>query len=628
MIIANLNRLLFGTLRRQLIIGVAAVHALMMALFIVDLTRRQEAFLLDRQAEQATALAHSLATSASDWLASHDISGLQELAESQRRYPELQFAMLLDSKGLVLAHTDRSRLGQYVRDLPAQVQQTTVGRSPALVDVIVPAMLVNRHVGWARVGIGQQLAEQRLAEITRNGMLYALAAILTGSLLAWFMGRWLTSRLYSLRSTMDEVRTGNSTVRSRLPGIDEAADLSAGFDAMLDAMTVLNAELQGSEERFRSLFENSPVSIWEEDFSTVKGVLDALKEQGIDNIETYLGLHPEVVQQCAGAVRVIDINLATVRLHEATDKAELRQGLANTFTPESYAAFREELIALWHGETVLVRDTVVKTLAGKPRYVTLYFSVCPGHEQTLSRIMVSLVDITERKRAEEDLAERVMLAELSAEIGYALTMSGELRNMLNDCAQALVGHLDAAFARIWTLNAAENVLELQASAGMYTRTDGSHSRVPVGSFKIGLIALELKPHLTNEVIGDPLVHDQDWAKREGMVSFAGHPLIIEEKLVGVMALFSRHPLTDTSLKALAAVSNEIAIGIERKQAEDALSRLNEELEQRVKERTDELESKNADLEKMNKMFVGRELRMVELKERISQLENEKSGLQA
>ncbi len=137
-------------------------------------------------------------------------------------------------------------------------------------------------------------------------------------------------------------------------------------------------------------------------------------------------------------------------------------------------------------------------------------------------------DRSTRKRAEENLAERVMLAELSADIGYSLAKQGDLRSILNACAEALVRRLDVAFARIWMLNAAENVLELQASAGMYTRIDGSHSRVPVGKFKIGLIAEERKPHITNAVIGDPRVHDQEWAKREGMVAFAGHPLTIED----------------------------------------------------------------------------------------------------
>ncbi|HYO92484.1 MAG TPA: PAS domain S-box protein, partial [Pyrinomonadaceae bacterium] len=89
-------------------------------------------------------------------------------------------------------------------------------------------------------------------------------------------------------------------------------------------------------------------------------------------------------------------------------------------------------------------------------------------------------DITERRRNEESQAERVRMAALGVDIGVALTQSDTKRDMLQRCAEALVKHLDAAFARIWTLNEAENVLELQASAGLYTHLDGAHSRVPVG----------------------------------------------------------------------------------------------------------------------------------------------------
>lgn len=186
------------------------------------------------------------------------------------------------------------------------------------------------------------------------------------------------------------------------------------------------------------------------------------------------------------------------------------------------------------------------------------------------RSLGTIHDVTEQKLAGQSLAERVKLSELSAEIGCILTMPGDLRNMLSGCARSIVNNLDAAFARIWTLNAPENILELQASAGLYTSIDGTHSRVPIGKLKIGRIAEERKPLITNAVIGDPLVNDQEWAKREGMVAFAGHPLTVENRLIGVIALFSRNQLTDVSLKALASISNEIAVGIERKRAEDAL----------------------------------------------------------
>jgi len=169
-----------------------------------------------------------------------------------------------------------------------------------------------------------------------------------------------------------------------------------------------------------------------------------------------------------------------------------------------------------------------------------------------------------------ELSERARLAALNGAVGNALVTNDNLRNLLNRCAEILVEHLEVAFARIWTLNEAENVLELQASAGMYTHLDGSHSRVPVGKFKIGLIAEERLPHLTNEVLSDERVSDKEWAKRENMKAFAGYPLIVEDRLVGVMCVFARHSLTGETLEAMASVSNGIANGIERKRTEEAL----------------------------------------------------------
>jgi len=179
-------------------------------------------------------------------------------------------------------------------------------------------------------------------------------------------------------------------------------------------------------------------------------------------------------------------------------------------------------------------------------------------------------EITARKAAEQALREQFHTAALGAEVGVALTRGDSLGTMLQCCAEAMVGHLGAAFARIWTLQEDENILRLQASAGLYTHIDGPHGRVPVGALKIGLIAERREPHLTNDVLRDPRISDRDWARREGMVAFAGHPLVVGERLVGVMALFARQPLSDMVLTALGSVADEIALGIERKRAEEKL----------------------------------------------------------
>ena len=183
---------------------------------------------------------------------------------------------------------------------------------------------------------------------------------------------------------------------------------------------------------------------------------------------------------------------------------------------------------------------------------------------------VTIHDLTAFKLAEQALLERARVSSLTADIGLALTRSNDLPEMLGMCAEAIVEHMDAAFARIWTVDTAGTTLELQASAGLYTHIDGGHARIPVGKFKIGWIAQEKKPHLTNDVEHDPRVGNHEWAAREGMKAFAGYPLIVDGQLLGVAAMFARHTLAAETLTSLGTVATSIALGIERKRKEAAV----------------------------------------------------------
>jgi PAS domain S-box-containing protein len=178
----------------------------------------------------------------------------------------------------------------------------------------------------------------------------------------------------------------------------------------------------------------------------------------------------------------------------------------------------------------------------------------------------------EREEAERLVAERVRFTALSADIGVALTRLRDADEMLQACAEALVTHLHVAFARVWILDTETKILELRASAGLYTHLNGQHARIPVGAFKIGWIAQEKKPHLTNDVLNDPRIGDREWARREGMVAFAGYPLIVDDCLIGVMGLFARSPLQKGTLAVLGSAADSIAVGIERKRSEDARAR--------------------------------------------------------
>jgi signal transduction histidine kinase/CheY-like chemotaxis protein len=206
-------------------------------------------------------------------------------------------------------------------------------------------------------------------------------------------------------------------------------------------------------------------------------------------------------------------------------------------------------------------------------------------EDQVYKWLGTCTDITTDKQLEEELrqakeaeAERARLAELGRDVGIALSRGDTLHELLQPCAEATVRFLDAAFARIWWLPPGGDVLELQASAGLYTHLDGPHAHVPLGHLKIGRIAQERRPVLTNEVQTDPCISDPSWARREGMVAFAGYPLVVKDRRLGVLAVFSRRALSETVLRTLEGVAGVIALGIERKQHEVDLRRAKEAAE--------------------------------------------------
>lgn len=159
-------------------------------------------------------------------------------------------------------------------------------------------------------------------------------------------------------------------------------------------------ELSVSEDYARGLFEHSPVSLWVEDFSAVRELLEDVRRQGIRDFRTFTDVHPEFVQRCMSEIRVIDVNRHTLELFGAPDKKSLLNNLGDVFREEMREHFREQLIELWNGKIFQQREVVNFSLTGEELHLHLQFSVLPGHEHDWSQVQVALTDITARKRAE------------------------------------------------------------------------------------------------------------------------------------------------------------------------------------------------------------------------------------
>jgi len=189
------------------------------------------------------------------------------------------------------------------------------------------------------------------------------------------------------------------------------------------------AELRESEARYHSLFENSPISLWEEDASQIKKYIDGLQESGVSDLRAYFAEHPDAVVDCARMMKVLDINRATLDLFKAHDKAQLSEGLGAVFSDESLDVFREELIALATGSTEFEGEVVLKTIAGDEIHAVVRLAVASGYEHTWSKVFVSVIDISERVRVEQALksAEREKEAILDGQLEHVIYQDREHR---------------------------------------------------------------------------------------------------------------------------------------------------------------------------------------------------------
>lgn len=159
-------------------------------------------------------------------------------------------------------------------------------------------------------------------------------------------------------------------------------------------------QLAESSAYAHGLFEHSPVSLWVEDFSAVKGLLDDLKARGIEDLRSFTDVHPEFVERCMSEIRVLQVNQQTLRSFAASDLAELMLRKHEVFRDRMHQPFREQLVDLWGGKLMQRREVVNYALNGEELHFLMQFSVLPGHEADWALVQVGLTDITARKKAE------------------------------------------------------------------------------------------------------------------------------------------------------------------------------------------------------------------------------------
>lgn len=252
-----------------------------------------------------------------------------------------------------------------------------------------------------------------------------------------FRDDMLTTHIEELSQLWDGHRsfsshTVNYTISGQRLDIQLKGNVLPGYEESLERVLLAVEDVTGRETArrqaaqaeiyARGLFEHSPVSLWVEDFSSIKQLLDDVRQRGISDLRIFTDVHPEFVERCISEVRVIDVNQHTLDMFGARSKAELIANMGTVFRDEMHRHFREQLIELWNGKLFHQREVVNYTLSGEELHVHLQFSVLPGHEGEWSLVQVALTDITARKKAEaylEYLGQHDVLTKLYNRSFYA-----------------------------------------------------------------------------------------------------------------------------------------------------------------------------------------------------------------
>ncbi len=158
-----------------------------------------------------------------------------------------------------------------------------------------------------------------------------------------------------------------------------------------------------SEKRYRYLFENTAIAIWEEDLSEVRKYIDELRQSGVSDFRSYFDSRTDEVIKCASMVKLLDVNNEGVNIFEGSSKEEIIKCFSSFFVEESLNAAKEELVGLSEGKLRIEDEMPIKTLNGRIKQILFQLIIVPGYEDTWSRVLFSFLDITERKKDEQSL---------------------------------------------------------------------------------------------------------------------------------------------------------------------------------------------------------------------------------
>lgn len=340
-----------------------------------------------------------------------------------------------------------------------------------------------------------------------------------------------------------------------------------------------------SEQRYHSLFQEAPFSVFELDYTDIKAYLDNLQQtEQIPNIVEYLETHPDTVVQCFRRIRILDVNQAALDFFEAENKEALKAVLSFDLGPKSIDSYKRRLISLCQGERVFERETMTYSLKGHKKYAILRDFISPGHEQTWDRVLHTILDISDRKAAEEAIQHRALqdsfLAQVSRAclnndldiaIGHALKCLGEFTESDRSCIFQVYDQNQFGMTHEWCADSIHSVLHDRQIIDSAAYPWFYQKLLNGQPFQIQRVS-EMSPEAAPEKVE---------FERQGIQSLLNVPMIGGETTVGFIGLDSiktEKTWTSEDINVLKLVGEVISIAQARQVAEAALKQAKEKAE--------------------------------------------------
>ena len=297
------------------------------------------------------------------------------------------------------------------------------------------------------------LFAEATANQTTHGIGLLVAFLLIGGFAWYYIGRIIVSPIQTLMTQTRQISAG------QLNQGGEHVKLTGEFRLLADDFAAMTAKLQmreeerdqaeialrESERRYRDLFQQNPISLWEEDLSQIKTHFNHLKEQGVTDFNAYFDQHPEEIERCLAMIRILHVNQATLTLFEAKSENELLGSLEKIIPPTGFKQIQAELVAIAEGRPFSIEVENV-TIGGRVFPAMINAALPEGYEQSWARVFISVFDLTDRKRIEQqqkELERQLMLAQKMETVG---TLAGGIAHDFNNILSPIIGYAELSLA--------------------------------------------------------------------------------------------------------------------------------------------------------------------------------------